>query len=105
MLRIVITRENALGVKNEVSDVLTTQHQSRDEETAACVDEAHRHGVRLCAHARARDSVKMCVRHGVDIIYHASWIDDEVSTWLHLPRPWNHTLTASGNGYARKEQV
>jgi len=48
-----------------------------DEETAACVDEAHRHGIRLCAHARARDSVKMCVKHGVDIIYHASWIDDE----------------------------
>lgn len=48
-----------------------------DEETAACVDEAHRHGLRLCAHARARDSVKMCVKHGVDIIYHASWIDNE----------------------------
>lgn len=31
-----------------------------DEETAACVDEAHKHGKRLCAHARARDSVKMC---------------------------------------------
>ena len=29
-----------------------------DEESAACVDEAHRHGVRLCAHARARDSGK-----------------------------------------------
>ena len=48
-----------------------------DQETAACVDEAHRHGKRLCAHARARDSVKMCVRHGVDIIYHASWTDAE----------------------------
>ncbi|ORY09214.1 putative fumarylacetoacetate hydrolase [Clohesyomyces aquaticus] len=48
-----------------------------DEETAACVDEAHRQGIRLCAHARARDSVKMCVKHGVDIIYHASWSDEE----------------------------
>lgn len=48
-----------------------------DAETAACVDEAHKNGLRLCAHARARDSVKMCIRHGVDIIYHASWIDDE----------------------------
>ena len=48
-----------------------------DEETAACVDEAHRHGIRLCAHARARDSVKQCVQHGVDVIYHASWIDQE----------------------------
>ncbi len=48
-----------------------------DEETAACVDEAHKHGKRLCAHARARDSVKMCVKHGVDVIYHASYIDEE----------------------------
>jgi hypothetical protein len=67
-----------------------------DEETAACVDEAHKLKKRLCAHARARDSVKMCklatarlgirgptanscsgVRHGVDVIYHASYIDDE----------------------------
>ena len=26
---------------------------------------------------RARDSVKMCVKHGVDIIFHASWTDSE----------------------------
>lgn len=48
-----------------------------DEETAACVEEAHGLGVRLCSHARARDSVKMCIKHGVDVIYHASWIDSE----------------------------
>ncbi|KAK7413334.1 hypothetical protein QQX98_007777 [Neonectria punicea] len=48
-----------------------------DEETAACVDEAHKLGKRLCAHARARDSIKMCIKHGVDVIYHASFIDDE----------------------------
>lgn len=48
-----------------------------DEETAACVEEAHSLGRRLCAHARARDSVKMCVKHGVDVIYHASYIDEE----------------------------
>ncbi|KAJ0366228.1 hypothetical protein COL26b_011725 [Colletotrichum chrysophilum] len=47
------------------------------EETAACVEEAHRHGKRVCAHARARDSVKMCVSHGVDVIFHASYVDDE----------------------------
>ena len=48
-----------------------------DEEMAACADEAHKRGKRLCAHARARDSVKMCVKHGVDVIYHGSYIDDE----------------------------
>jgi imidazolonepropionase-like amidohydrolase len=48
-----------------------------DEETKACVEEAHRLKKRLCAHARARDSVTMCLKHGVDIIYHGSYIDDE----------------------------
>lgn len=46
-------------------DQITETHAARDcyftdEETAACVDEAHKHGKRLCAHARARDSVIMC---------------------------------------------
>lgn len=57
-----------------------------DEETAACVDEAHKRGIRLCAHARARDSVKMCVKHGVDVIYHASYIDDEGEPYTNSPR-------------------
>jgi imidazolonepropionase-like amidohydrolase len=48
-----------------------------DEETAACVDEAHRLGLRVCSHARARDSVIQCVRYGVDVIYHASYTDEE----------------------------
>lgn len=89
-----------------------------DEETAACVDEAHRHGVRLCAHARARDSVKMCVRHGVDIIYHASWIDDEGMDMLeknkhkHIVAPGINWLIATlydsaafGYSFEKAEQV
>lgn len=48
-----------------------------DEETAAAVDEAHKYKKRVCAHARARDSVTMCVRHGVDVIFHGSYVDDE----------------------------
>lgn len=48
-----------------------------DEETAACVEEAHSHGIRVCAHACTRDSAKMCVKHGVDVIYHASWTHAE----------------------------
>ena len=89
-----------------------------DEETAACVDEAHRQGVRLCAHARARDSVKMCVRHGVDVIYHASWIDDEGMGMLeknkakHIVAPGINWLIATlydaepfGYSFSKAEQV
>jgi imidazolonepropionase-like amidohydrolase len=48
-----------------------------DEETRACVDEAHKLKKRLCAHARARDSVIMCAQHDIDVVYHASFVDDE----------------------------
>lgn len=89
-----------------------------DEETAACVDEAHRHGKRLCAHARARDSVKMCVKHGVDIIYHASWTDAEgmdmleVNKSRHMVAPGINWLYATlyeaepyGYSFSKAEQV
>lgn len=47
------------------------------EETQAAVDEAHLQGKRVCAHARSADSVKFAVQAGVDVIYHASFIDEE----------------------------
>ncbi|GKZ31276.1 hypothetical protein AbraIFM66950_011635 [Aspergillus brasiliensis] len=46
------------------------------EETAACVDEAHKLNKRVCSHARARDSVQQSIDFGVDVIYHASFIDE-----------------------------
>jgi imidazolonepropionase-like amidohydrolase len=89
-----------------------------DDETAACVDEAHRHGVRLCAHARAKDSVLMCLHHGVDVIYHASWINDEGMDWLernkskHIVAPGINWLIATlyeadafGYSFQKAEQV
>lgn len=48
-----------------------------EEETAAAVTEAHRRGLRVCSHARSGESVKMSLRNGVDIIYHASFTDEE----------------------------
>ncbi|KAJ5537688.1 hypothetical protein N7494_007167 [Penicillium frequentans] len=47
------------------------------EETAACVDEAHKHKKRVCSHARARESVQQSIDYGVDVIYHASYIDEK----------------------------
>lgn len=59
-----------------------------DEETAACVAEAHRRGKRVCAHARSAESVKMCLRNGVDIIYHASFTDEEGMDMLEAAKDW-----------------
>lgn len=59
-----------------------------DEEVAAAVTEAHRRGKRVCAHARSAESVKMCVRHGVDIVYHASFTDEEGMDMLEAAKNW-----------------
>lgn len=48
-----------------------------DEETLAATTEAHRRGLRVCSHARSAESVKVSLRNGVDIIYHASFVDEE----------------------------
>ncbi|PYI01443.1 hypothetical protein BO78DRAFT_401274 [Aspergillus sclerotiicarbonarius CBS 121057] len=47
------------------------------EETVAAVEEAHNRGKRVCAHARSEASVKLCLKAGVDVIYHASYADKE----------------------------
>jgi imidazolonepropionase-like amidohydrolase len=39
-------------------------------------------GKRLSAHARSSESVKQCVRHGIEIIYHASFADEEALDML-----------------------
>jgi len=48
-----------------------------DEEIAMAVTETHRRDKRVSAHARSAESVKQCVRHGIEIIYHASFADEE----------------------------
>jgi imidazolonepropionase-like amidohydrolase len=53
-----------------------------DVEVAAAMAEVRRRGLRACAHARSAESVKMCVRHGIEIIYHASFADEEAMDLL-----------------------
>jgi imidazolonepropionase-like amidohydrolase len=53
-----------------------------DEEIAMAVKEVRMRGKRLSAHARSSESVKQCVRHGIDIIYHASFADEEALDML-----------------------
>ena len=48
-----------------------------DEEVAMAVHEAHLRGKRVAAHARSAASVKQAVRHGIEVIYHASFTDQE----------------------------
>lgn len=48
-----------------------------EDEIAMAMQEAARKGVRACAHARSAESVKLCIKYGIDIIFHASYTDAE----------------------------
>jgi len=48
-----------------------------DEEFALIAKETHRLGKMCAVHARSRDAIIAAARAGFDVIYHASYIDDE----------------------------
>ncbi len=49
-----------------------------DEEAKALVDEAHRLGRKVAAHAMGRDGIESALRAGVDTIEHGYGLDDEL---------------------------
>lgn len=49
----------------------------REDELATAVETAHAHGKRVAAHARAAASIKLALKHGVDILYHCEYADEE----------------------------
>jgi len=53
-----------------------------DAEIAVAVAEAKMRGKRVSGHARSCESVKQCVRHGIEVIYHASFADEEALDML-----------------------
>ena len=66
----------------EMTDIGAEETPMADEEAAMAVREAKRRGKRVCAHARSAESVKLCIRHGIEIIYHASYADEEALDML-----------------------
>ena len=54
-----------------------------DDEVAAVCEVARQRGKRVAAHARSAESVKMSLRHGAEIIYHATFADAEARTMNH----------------------
>jgi imidazolonepropionase-like amidohydrolase len=56
--------------------------QYSDEELAAIVDEAHRNGLRVAAHAHGDAGIRACIRAGVDCIEHGSLASDDTVTLM-----------------------
>ncbi len=57
-----------------------------DDEVAAAVNEAHTRNMRVACHSRSAAAVKQAVRHGVDVIGHANYLDDEAVDMLKKAR-------------------
>ena len=85
-----------------------------EEEVEAASKVTHAHGKRLSAHARSAKSVKLCVRHGIKVIYHANYADEEAFDLLEANKDWlfvspNIGFTAiaayEGSDWFTEEQV
>ena len=63
------------GVLSNEASVGAPQYSQ--EEMDAIVDEAHRWGKKVAAHAHGTEAIKMAIRAGVDSVEHCSFIDAE----------------------------
>ncbi len=71
-----------------------------DDELEALVKVAHGRGLRVAGHATSAGSVTMCVRHGVDIIYHAALADAEALDMVESVKDRVFVAPAVGLPYA-----
>src|SRR5260370_41052550 len=74
-----------------------------DGEIAVAVEATHVIGRRVAAPARASESVKRAVRHGVDVIYHCDFADEEALDLLEAAKHRVFTGPAFGIVLARME--
>ncbi|MEZ5668975.1 MAG: amidohydrolase family protein [Alphaproteobacteria bacterium] len=78
----------------DITGVLAEETPMADEEVAMACVEARRRGKMVAAHARSAESVKLCVRHGIRNIYHASFADEEALDMLEAAK--EHHFVAPG---------
>ena len=70
----------------EITGMGAEEDQMSDEELAVAVSETRRRNRTLAAHARSSESIKRCVRYGIEHIYHASFSDEEALDMLEAAR-------------------
>jgi len=77
----------------------------QEDEVAACCSLARAHNRRVIAHARTAESVKMCIRHGITLIYHANFCDEEALDLLEANKDGYFVNPAIGLSYATLNQM
>ena len=87
-----LAREGVDNLKLNLSGDLGTssfpsdQTPMTDAEVSAAMEVARAAELRVAAHCRSNDSVRMALRHGIDVIYHANWSDDRTLDELEAAR-------------------
>jgi imidazolonepropionase-like amidohydrolase len=71
-----------------------------EPEVAAVAEVARSRGKLLAAHARSAESVKMCLRNGVDVLYHCTLSDEEALDMLEAKKDAVFVAPAMGIMYA-----
>jgi imidazolonepropionase-like amidohydrolase len=74
-VKINLSGESITGMPSDMS-------QFTEEEIRVCVQEAKAWGKRVASHARSTWAIKECVRQGIEVIYHASFCDEEALDML-----------------------
>jgi imidazolonepropionase-like amidohydrolase len=69
-LKINLSGESITGMPSAMS-------QFTEEEIKVCVQEAKAWGKRVSAHARSTWGIQQCIKQGIEVIYHASFTDEE----------------------------
>ena len=69
-------------VPNSRSD----QNIMNEDEIRTAAQTAHAHGKRIAAHVRAAASIKLALKHGIDILYHCEYADEECLDLLEAAR-------------------
>jgi imidazolonepropionase-like amidohydrolase len=87
-----LLREGVDTLKLNISGNQTVSG-SRPQQTVMCDEEvgiaaqiAHAHGKRIAAHVRAAASIKTALKHGIDILYHCEYADEECLDLLEAAR-------------------
>jgi imidazolonepropionase-like amidohydrolase len=62
------------------------QNIMNEEEIRTAAQTAHAHGKRVAAHVRAAASIKLALKHGIDILYHCEYADEECLDLLEAAR-------------------
>ena len=87
-----LIREGVDTIKLNISGNQTIPNSRSDQnvmgedEIRAAAQTAHAHGKRIAAHVRAAASIKLALKHEIDILYHCEYADEECLDLLEAAR-------------------